>query len=89
MAIRVRCQGYANNGEVLRDWAVAHLGIAYLPTFIVGTALKSGQLVRVLNDYCPTPLTAFLSYAPNRHLSTKIQLLTSFLQDWFKQPAWE
>ena len=84
-----RCRCYSNNGEVLREGAIAGVGIALLPTFIVGNALKSGALKTVLADYSPTPLTARLCYAANRHLSTKIQLLTTFLQDWFEQPSWE
>ncbi len=87
--VRLRCKGYSNNGEVLREEAIAGVGIALLPTFIVGPALKSGQLVQILSDYYPPPITAYLGYAANRHLSTKIQLLTTFLQDWFKTPDWE
>lgn len=89
LSVRVRCKGYANNGEVLRDWAIAHQGIVYLPTFILGDALKSRRLVKILEDYCPQPLVAYLTYAPNRHFSTKIQLLTAFLQAWFERPKWE
>src|SRR3546814_4724378 len=33
-----------NNGELLRDAAVQGMGITYLPTFIVGAALKDGRL---------------------------------------------
>jgi len=87
--VRLRCKGYSNNGEVLREEAIAGVGIALLPTFIVGQAIQSRQLVQVLTDYCPPPITAYLGYAANRHLSTKIQLLTAFLQDWFKTPGWE
>lgn len=88
-AVPIRCRYYSNNGEVLREGAIAGLGIALLPTFIAGKALQSSQLTVVLPDYCPLPITAYLGYATNRHLSTKIQLLTAFLQDWFKQPSWE
>ena len=86
--VRLRCKGYANNGEVLREEAIAGVGIALLPTFIVGQAVQSGQLVQILSDYCPPPLTAYLTYAASRHLSTKIQVLTAFLQDWFKAQNW-
>ncbi|MFK8183281.1 MAG: LysR family transcriptional regulator [Phormidesmis sp.] len=89
VSVRVRCKGYSNNGEVLREWAIAHRGIIYQPTFIVGAALHSGQLIKILADYSPPPITAYLCYSPNRHLSTKIQRLTAFLQDWFTQPSWE
>lgn len=68
---------------------IAGVGIALLPTFIVDQALRAGQLSTLLTDYCPPPLTAYLSNATNRHLSTKIQILPAFLQDWFEQPAWE
>lgn len=86
--VRLRCKGYANNGEVLREGAIAGVGIALLPTFIVSEALQSGQLVQILSDYCPSTLTAYLCYATNRHLSTKIQVLIAFLQDWFQLPVW-
>ncbi|MGB3293711.1 MAG: LysR family transcriptional regulator [Phormidesmis sp.] len=89
LTISLRCRGYSNNGEVLREAAIAGVGIALLPTFIIGKALQTGQLTTLLTDYCPPPLTAYLSYATNQHLSTKIQLLVAFLQDWFKRPAWE
>lgn len=87
--VRLRCRGYSNNGEVLRESAIAGAGIALLPTFIVGQALRSGQLVQILSDYCAPAIAAHLCYASNRHLSTKIQRLTAFLQDWFKEPKWE
>ncbi|MGC1310395.1 MAG: LysR family transcriptional regulator [Phormidesmis sp.] len=89
ISVNLSCKGYSNNGEVLREEAIAGVGIALLPTFIVGEALKKGQLVAILPDYCPPPLTAYLGYATNRHLSTKIQLLTAFLQDWFQVSSWE
>ena len=86
--VRLHCRGYSNNGEVLREGAIAGVGIALLPTFIVGEALQKGWLVQLLPDYCPPPITAHLCYATNRHLSTKIQRLTEFLQDWFNSPNW-
>ena len=87
--VSIKCRSYSNNGEVLRESAIAGVGIALLPTFIIGDALKSNALNIILPDYCPPELTASLCYATNRHLSTKIQLLSEFLQDWFKKPAWE
>ncbi|MEL6940566.1 MAG: LysR family transcriptional regulator [Cyanobacteria bacterium J06598_1] len=88
-AVPIRCRCYSNNGEVLREGAIAGVGIALLPTFIVGSALKAGSLTTVLPDYSPAPISARLCYAANRHLSTKIQLLTAFLQEWFESPAWD
>lgn len=88
-AVTVRCRYYANNGTALRDAAIAGLGIALLPTFIVGPDLQAGRLQVILPDYSPPPISAYIAYAPNRHLSTKIQLLSAFLQAWFQSPTWE
>jgi DNA-binding transcriptional LysR family regulator len=41
----------ANNGEALRDAAIAGLGLVQLPTFIVGRALNEGTLCTVLDDF--------------------------------------
>ena len=79
----------ANNGEALREAAIKGIGIALLPIFIVDQALRSNNLEIVLPDYPPSLLTAYLGYPPNRHLATKIQVLTTFLQNWFQHPTWD
>ncbi len=73
-----------NNGEVLREAAIAGLGIVMLPTFIVKEALKNGTLQTILPDYQLPELTLSVIYPINRHLSTKIQLFTQFLQECFQ-----
>ena len=88
-SVRIRCRYYANNGEVLRDAAIQGVGIALLPTFIVGAALCQQKLQIVLPGHTLSPLTAYIAYPQNRHLTTKIQVLTSFLQDWFQEPSWD
>ncbi|MGK7888008.1 MAG: LysR family transcriptional regulator [Leptolyngbyaceae cyanobacterium] len=88
-SVLVRCRYYSNNGEVLREAAIKGIGIALLPLFMLQPAIRDGALQVVMSDYCAPPITAFLAYPPSRHLSTKIQLLTAFLQEWFRQPTWE
>ncbi len=73
-----------NNGEVLRDAAIKGLGIVILPTFIVEEALKNGALQTILSNYKLPELTLSVIYPINRHLSTKIQLFTQFLQECFQ-----
>ncbi len=88
----VRTQGTlcSNNGEVLRDGAVAGLGIAMLPTFIVGKELQAGRLVTLLPDWKPTALQLCLLYPPNRHLATRVRLLVEFIYDRFGDaPYWD
>ena len=82
-AIAIQGALCSNNGEVLRDAAVKGLGIALLPTFIVGEALEQGALEIVLPDYRPLALSLCVVYPVNRHLSTKVQLFTEFLRERF------
>ena len=69
----------ANNAEVLRDAAVKGSGVALLPTFIAGEALRLGKLRTVLDDYKAPPLTLYAIYPPTRHLAVKVRLFIDFL----------
>ncbi len=70
----------ANNGEVIRDAAVAGLGIALLPEFIVADALAGGRLVPVLADAMPPPNALHALYPQHREGSVTIRALTQFLR---------
>ena len=80
----------SNNGDVLRDAAVKGIGIARLPTFIVGDDLAAKRLRLVLSDNRPEDLTIHALYAPNRYLAAKTRVFIDFLVDRFgKTPAWD
>ncbi len=80
----------SNNGEVLKTAALAGLGIALLPTFIIGEALRTGRLVEVLPAFKPPEIWVCVIYPPGRHLSAKVRLLTDFLSHRFSdETAWE
>jgi DNA-binding transcriptional LysR family regulator len=68
-----------NNAEVLRDAAVAGRGVALLPTFIAGDALRAGTLKSILRDYHAPPLALYAIYPPTRHLAVKVRLFIDFL----------
>ncbi|WP_097084038.1 MULTISPECIES: LysR family transcriptional regulator [unclassified Pseudomonas] len=70
----------ANNGEVLREAAAAGLGIAHLPLFIVASALSDGRLVRVLDDWRPSPLRLSALYPRHRQSAIAVQALVTYLQ---------
>ncbi|WP_097460587.1 LysR family transcriptional regulator [Mangrovitalea sediminis] len=91
-SVQVRVNGVlcSNNAEVLRDAAINGLGVALLPTFIVGPELQTGRLVSVLPDYHAQPIYLRMIYAPNRHLSARIRLLVKFVQARFgDRPYWD
>ena len=70
-----------NNGELLRDTAIAGLGITYLPTFIIADALKDGRLVTLLEDFAPDALTLSAVYPQHRQSSRPVQALVDFLRE--------
>lgn len=77
----------ANNSEVLRDVAIAGLGIAVIPDFSCQAALKSGELVQVLPDWKPVStfadrIYAIRPYSP--HVPQAVQVFVSFLRGLFK-----
>lgn len=71
----------ANNGELLRDAAIKGMGITYLPTFIVGEALASGQLVPVLQDFVTEPLQLSAVYPQHRQSARPVQALIEFMRE--------
>ncbi len=89
-AYRVNCVFWSNNGDVLETCARAHQGIALLPSFIVGAALQTGELVSVLPEHPPAPLTITALYPRHRFLSRSTGLLLDWLTDAFSgRPRWD
>jgi DNA-binding transcriptional LysR family regulator len=80
----------ANNGDALRV-AVRHgLGLANLPTFIVGADLQSGALATVLDSFVAQDLSINAVYPHSRHLSPTVRALIDFLVDRFgPEPYWD
>lgn len=80
----------ANNGDVLRDAALAGQGITKLPTFLIGPDIEAGRLEVVLEDFPPTQHSIYALYAPNRYLAAKSRLFIDFLVDRFgPKPPWD
>lgn len=80
----------SNNGEVLRASALAGIGIANLPTFMVGPDIAAGRLTQLLPDHPPTELGMYALYAPNRYLAAKTRVFIDFLATRFgENPAWD
>jgi DNA-binding transcriptional LysR family regulator len=89
-AYRINCVMFSNNGEALRDAAIAGQGITLLPSFIVGATLQSGELRTVLTDYAPPDLVLSALYPRHRHLSAKVRLFVDQLERRFgDRPYWD
>ena len=79
--VAVKGRYRVNNGELVRDAAIAGLGIARLPTFIVEDALASGKLVAVLDAFQLPGNTAWAVYPQHRQASLLVRLLIDYLRD--------
>ncbi len=88
--IAVEARHRANNGELIRELLLAGLGIALLPTFLVGDDLRAGRLEPVLPDRLDAD-TAIWAVTPHRKLlASKVRLLLEHLaQGCGERPPWD
>jgi DNA-binding transcriptional LysR family regulator len=88
--VEVKGRLRANNGDALRAAALHGLGIANLPSFLVGGDLQAGTLASLLGDYVPQDAAIFAVYPHSRHLSPKVRAFTDFLAELFAPvPYWD
>ena len=74
----------ANNGDALLAAAVAGQGIIYQPHFIVGNALKQGQLVELELDRPVVRLGGIhVLYPPDRRPPAKVRVMIDYLAKAF------
>lgn len=71
----------SNNGEMLRDAAVAGLGLILLPEFIVAPAIARGELMTVLDAWQPASLNLNALYPQHRQRSEVNRVFMAFLQE--------
>lgn len=77
-----------NNGDMLRDAAIAGLGIALLPTFIAGTAIKAGRLL-VLDVGAEAELEyVYVAHPEGRRTSAKLRAFIDCLRTAFGDPPY-
>ena len=79
-----------NDDEALSAAVIGGLGVALLPTFIIGRDLQAGRLQAVLSDYVPSERHIYAVYLPNRHLPANVRAFVDFLRARFSpQPYWD
>ncbi len=79
-----------NNGLVMRDAAIAGLGIALLPTFLCYVDVASGALQIINVGLDAEQAEIFIAYPADRSPSAKIHALTVHLRQVFGAPPyWE
>ena len=89
---RVKISGnlVTNNGDAVVTAALAGQGIALQPTFLVGDAMRAGDLVRLLPEHEVPGLDIHALYPHPRNLSPKVRSFVDLLTEHFgSHPAWD
>jgi DNA-binding transcriptional LysR family regulator len=86
--VRAQVALRANNGDMLRDAAIAGLGIALMPMFIVGSAIEAGKLEVVDVGARPEDEFIFMAHPEGRRPSAKLRALAAHLRTAFGDPPY-
>jgi len=79
-----------DNGDALRQAALAGIGLVMQPSFIVGRDLQAGTLTAVLTEYLAQDVAIHAVYPHSRHLSPKVRAFVDFLAERFgPRPYWD
>ncbi|MFC7516040.1 LysR substrate-binding domain-containing protein [Herbaspirillum sp. GCM10030257] len=73
-----------NDGNALLAAALAGLGIAHMPAFIVQSHIDAGRLIPVLVDWTADVIPISIVYSPNRHLSTRVRVFVDWMVELFR-----
>ncbi len=67
--------------------AVAGLGVAAIPDFIVGERTKCGDLIHLFPDYMQDNRAIYAIYPEKRYLPAKVRAFVDFMHAWFKRQS--
>lgn len=78
----------ANNYEMLRQFALQGMGIAILPSYLIGKDLTAGTLVPLLQEYQLAPIDIHVVYPSRRYMPAKLRTFIDHLVEHFEdKPA--
>lgn len=79
-----------NNSLAIREALLGGMGIARVPTFVVGQDIQRGTLQSVLETFKLPEVSIYLVYPQRRHLSPKVRAFVNFMADKISTtPYWD
>ena len=79
-----------SNAEACLQAAESGLGLACVPSFVAGNAMRKGTVRSVLRAFEPEPYSVHVLYPHSRHLAMKVRALVDFLVGRYRDtPDWE
>ncbi len=88
VVVRGRSTLRVNNGDVMRDAAIAGLGLALLPTFAIADARRSGELRVVELEVEPESEFVYIAHPDGRRASAKLRAVADHLRGVFGDPPY-
>jgi DNA-binding transcriptional LysR family regulator len=88
VTVRARMGLRVNNGDMMRDAAIAGLGIALLPMFIASGAIAAGDLRIIDVGARPEDEFIFVAHPEGRRPSAKLRALAEHLRAAFGTPPY-
>jgi len=77
------------DGQVLHDWCVAGMGIAWRSVWEVREDLEAHRLVSVLDDFAAPPNGIYAVFPHARHLALRVRLWIDYLKhSWGDERYW-
>ena len=86
--LRPRGRVDCSDGQVLHDWCVAGLGIAWRSTWEVEHEVAAGVLVSVLDDFAAPPNGIYAVFPQRKHLPLRVRLWIDFLKHSYGDAAY-
>jgi DNA-binding transcriptional LysR family regulator len=86
IAVQIKGKLRADIGEALYQAVLGGCGIALMPTYIVGDALRTGQLETVLDDWKVSTTDIFAILGVGQYIPSKTQVFVDFLVKRFGDP---
>ncbi|MET0745320.1 MAG: LysR family transcriptional regulator [Microvirga sp.] len=86
--VRGRTALRVNNGDMMRDAALAGIGIALLPTFIIGSDLEAGRLRVIDAGVRPASEFLYVAHLAGRPPNVKLRAFADCLRAAFGDPPY-
>ena len=87
LELQVRHLLRVNNSSALMRAATAGLGVAYLPQYVAGEAMRAGTLKRLLPDWMSETRIAYATYLESRFLQPRVRLFVEMLVAYCEEEA--
>ncbi len=77
-----------SDGQVLHDWCLGGLGIAWRSTWEVESEIAAGRLVAVLEDFAAPPNGIYAVFPQRKHLPLRVRLWIDFIKHSYGDPGY-